>query len=182
MLSAGFTAGFTLVSWGVVTWVQNRPFTLLFAGGVAPARQLLVGLSAGLVVSVLTTWIGLKAPVLERLRGAIRAILSRVRPRGWDLVFVSVGAGWGEELFFRGVLQGYLGIWWTALLFALLHGFVVWGRWSGALLTAYVFAAGVGLGYLCEQAGLAAAMWAHALYDWVTLCGYVRYWKKSAPV
>lgn len=180
LLSAALTAGLTAVSWGVVSWARKEPLAALFEGALSLRAQVVWGLAVGLVVAAVTTWIGLKASFLEQLRVVVREVLDQVRPTAWDLVFVSAGAGWAEELFFRGVLQGYIGLWLTALVFALLHGFVLRLSWPGLLLTLYVFAAGVGLGYLYEQVGLAAAMCAHAVYDLVTLCGYVYDWKNTA--
>jgi membrane protease YdiL (CAAX protease family) len=178
-LSALFTLVLTLVSWGVTAWLQDRSFGSLLLQGRPPGVQLLYGLAVGLGVSIVTTWVGLRVAFLEKLRRIIREVLEEVRPRMGDLLIVSVGAGWGEELFFRGVLQGYVGIWWAALAFALLHGFIVRLSWGGLLLTAYVFAAGVGLGFLCEHVGLLAAISAHAAYDFVSLCGYVYDWRRA---
>ena len=179
LLSLLFTLVLTLVSWGVAAWLQHRTFGTLLLTGRPPGMQLLYGLAIGLGVSVVTTWVGLRVAFLERLRRVIREVLEEVRPRTGDLLVVSLGAGWGEELFFRGILQEYVGIWWAAVAFALLHGFLMRLSWGGLLLTAYVFAAGVGLGFLCEHVGLLAAMCAHAAYDFVSLCGYVYDWRRA---
>ena len=73
----------------------------------------------------------------------------------------------GEEVFFRGLLQGWIGIWWSSLLFALLHigpdkRFVSW--------PILAFVASLVLAGLFEYSGgvLAPAV-AHALVNFVNL-------------
>ena len=72
---------------------------------------------------------------------------------------LSCAAGIAEELFFRGMIQSFAGLWWTALIFGLLH----------ALTPAYfVIATAIGLyfGYLYEVTGnLLIPMVSHAAYD-----------------
>lgn len=88
-----------------------------------------------------------------------------------DLALISVAAGVGEELLFRGVIQGSLaraigpgaGLAVTAALFGLLH----------PVSTAYVLIAGLLGGYLglvwMLSGNLLTAVVAHALYDFVAL-------------
>ncbi|RKY22336.1 MAG: CPBP family intramembrane metalloprotease [Planctomycetota bacterium] len=80
-----------------------------------------------------------------------------------DLLLVSLAAGVGEELLFRGVLQPLWGLWPTALVFGLAH----------ALTPAY-FGLAVGMGLLlgwlsAHTGGLFAPMAVHAVYDAVAL-------------
>ncbi|MEN3971141.1 CPBP family intramembrane glutamic endopeptidase [Sphingomicrobium sp. XHP0235] len=91
---------------------------------------------------------------------------------GWPtILLVSASAGIGEELLFRGALQGWLAsevpLWLAivgpALLFAVLHPF-------SRAYVAYAFVIGCFLGALYWWTGsLLAAVIAHALYDVVAL-------------
>ncbi len=87
-----------------------------------------------------------------------------------ELLLLALLAGFGEEIFFRGVLQQETGIWVASLIFGVLHGpskdfwpLALWAAVMGALL-----------GFLYESTGnLVVPAVAHAVYDGVALV-YVR--------
>jgi membrane protease YdiL (CAAX protease family) len=98
-----------------------------------------------------------------------------------DLALISVAAGVGEEMLFRGVFQAALGRWlgaawgWgaTSVLFGLLHPITPGYILLAALLGAY-------LGALWSLSGnLLTAMVAHALYDFFALWYLLR--KQTRP-
>jgi uncharacterized protein len=88
-----------------------------------------------------------------------------------DLALLSVAAGVGEEMLFRGVFQGVLSRWlepglgWGAasLLFGLLHPIT-----PGYILIASVMGAYLG-GIWLWNGNLLTVMIAHALYDFIAL-------------
>jgi uncharacterized protein len=96
-----------------------------------------------------------------------------------DLALISLMAGIGEEMLFRGVLQPrfqhWFGIWWgltaTSLLFGLFHPITPAYVVLAALMGAY-------LGWLQMLTGnLLAVIIAHALYDFLALTILLRLWK-----
>ena len=111
-------------------------------------------------------------PVLRRISDELAPHLvdnARVR----DLVLVSVLSGVGEEVFFRGALQPFLGITLTSLLFGAVHvgpdrRFLVWTLW--ATLAGFLF----GFLYLLTG-GLLAPITAHTLHNAATFL----LWKRS---
>ncbi len=84
-----------------------------------------------------------------------------------DSLIVALVSGIGEEVFFRGLLQDWIGIWWSSLLFALLHigpdrRFVSW--------PILAFMASLVLAGLYEHSGnVVAPVVAHALVNFVNL-------------
>jgi hypothetical protein len=102
------------------------------------------------------------------------ATLFERAPAG-SVALVSVLAGLGEELLFRGVIQGWLEGWigaWPALLFAS----VLFGAAHAVSLAYGILAAVIGLylGWLYQHTGnLAIPMIVHALYDWVAIRYYL---------
>ena len=88
-----------------------------------------------------------------------------------DLVLMSLAAGVGEEMLFRGVFQGVLGRWlgpglgWgvASLLFGLLHPITL-----GYILVAGMMGAYLG-GVWWYNGNLLTVIVAHALYDFIAL-------------
>lgn len=133
------------------------------------ADGLLLGMAAAVPVA-LVVLLMMSGPVsrLGWVQNSMDRILKRLRaPFGLsirslgavDIVLLSLAAGLGEELFFRGMLQSFVGVWWAALVFGLLH----------ALTPVYFFMAtaiGLYFGYLYEATGnLLIPMVSHATYD-----------------
>jgi hypothetical protein len=86
-----------------------------------------------------------------------------------DILFISFCAGAGEELFFRGAIQPWLGIWLTSLVFILLHGYLHPKNKSLFIYGIVLCIISAGFGYLMEYAGLYAAITAHFFIDVVLL-------------
>jgi uncharacterized protein len=109
--------------------------------------------------------------------GALRYVCRMiVRPlfehvQVWHILVISLLAGLGEELLFRGVLQPLIGLPLASVVFGLVHvggrGFVGYGIWAACI--------GALFGWLMVQTGgLLAPIVAHAVYDALALA-YVRY-------
>jgi membrane protease YdiL (CAAX protease family) len=94
-----------------------------------------------------------------------------------DLLGISLLAGLGEEMLFRGVLQGAFTTWFNvwvgvavaSLLFGVLHSITVTYAVLAAVMGAYL--SGV---FLCADRNLLAVIIAHALYDFVVLLWLLR--------
>jgi len=170
-LAAALFAGLTLLAWlGLVLQGKGLIETLLF--GKPLGRQVAIGLTLGAAISGLGLWIAFAFDWFRGYRNVVRGVYAEIQPTSWDLIYIALGAGWSEELFFRGMLQPLVGIWIAALLFWLVHGAFSLRHWGINLYGVSVFTAGVGLGYLFEATGLVAAMCAHFALDLVTLVGF----------
>jgi membrane protease YdiL (CAAX protease family) len=107
--------------------------------------------------------------VYEFLEGAIFPLVRQASLA--ELLLGAAMAGFSEELFFRGLLQPWIGLPAASLVFGLLHGpsrelwpLAVWATGAGALL---------GLVYSATENLLLPTL-VHALYDAAALL-YVRY-------
>ncbi len=137
-----------------VRWGLDRPVTGLAAGLAV----------AGLLAAANYRWLHAPTGVFTRVRTAVDEVLvptfaSLSTPQ---IVAVSIAAGVGEELFFRGWLQAVVGWLPASLAFGLAHvagarmlAFGVWATGMGAVLGGLAIGTG----------GLLAPMTAHACYD-----------------
>lgn len=93
--------------------------------------------------------------------------------RWYDLLLVALVAGIGEELLFRGVLHPKIGIWWSNILFGLVH-FVT----PTYALTAGLI--GVYMGWLLDTSdNILAPILAHGLYDFLAFLVIAREVRKN---
>lgn len=176
LLGVGFEGGFVGVAF-LLGWLLGQPplerFEWSLAGAAAGIAACLPML---LVAAVLLRWpVGPLGSIKQFSEGIIRPLFAPCNLL--DLGLISLLAGLGEEMLFRGVLQPvFVGRWgfWPGLaaasvLFGLLH----------PITPAYIglaAAVSVYLGYIFEASGsLMAVVVAHALYDFVMLVYLVRH-------
>jgi hypothetical protein len=117
----------------------------------------------------------------EPMRRLVNLVEERITPylagaSAWGIVLLSLLAGIGEEVLFRGVIQAGLAEWlpaWLAVgIVALLFGVAHWVTMSYAVFATLI---GVYLGILFLVTGnLLAPVVTHALYDVVALTVLVR--------
>jgi membrane protease YdiL (CAAX protease family) len=102
-------------------------------------------------------------------RLVVRPLFGQLRL--WQIALISLLAGLGEELLFRGVLQPFIGVVAASLVFGAVHvggrSFVGYGAWAATI--------GLFFGGLAVwTGGLTAPVVAHAMYDALALA-YVRF-------
>jgi membrane protease YdiL (CAAX protease family) len=161
-----FEIGLVLIA-ALVGWIfvsEPFPFEL---------RYDLEALTWGVVATIpwaaaavlLTSRFGRRVGFVGRIYEHLKHMLGRgIRDlRLEEIIILAAAAGIGEEVLFRGVLQGLAGIWITSLVFGALH----------ALTPAYfILATGIGLylGFLQDHTGnLLVPITVHWLYDCVAL-------------
>ena len=140
------------------------------------AEGLWVGVAAAIVLALANWYLLCRAPEVAGI-GAIRRLYEEnLKPafgglQVLDLVAISIAAGIGEELLFRGVLQSEVGLVLASLVFGLLHtggsGTLAFGCWVAVM-------GGVLGGLAIWTNGLLAPIVAHAAYDAAALA-YIRW-------
>lgn len=133
------------------------------------SRDILIGLASAVPISI-TIYLLMAGPIsritwIQRAMSQINEKLYLPFGRSirsltiFEIVLISCAAGIGEEIFFRGMMQSFIGVWWAAVVFGLLH----------ALTPAYFIiatAVGIWLGLLYQFSdNLLVPMVAHAAYD-----------------
>lgn len=141
-----------------------------FDHGYSAGYQISFGGLAGCLAAVVIMFLAVRPPVSGVLKDfyIVKAI-SEVEFTPFDRIQLSLFAGVGEELLFRGAIQPLLGIWITSIIFIGIHGYFKFKSAGHLLFGSLMFGLSVLLGYLFENAGLIAAMSAHAVYDVIML-------------
>lgn len=166
--------GFPLLGVTIVGFVEDNPYNFNWFWEMIWWQQLLLGGAAGTAAGFLA-WGLISTDFLKPTLEKYGNLIGKMNLNNSEIIFLSICAGFGEEILFRAVLQQYWGIWITALVFVAIHGYldprnmrmVVYG------LTMTIIIAGVG--YLYEYSGLLAAAAAHTMIDVVLfkkLSGY----------
>jgi membrane protease YdiL (CAAX protease family) len=173
---------------GAIAWVADVPLASLLrpeSGWVAAVGY---GILATMpMVPLLVAMLMCQWRPIAWLRRLVSRFVQQLFGRAplWQLAVVSLAAGFGEEVLFRGAIQPLavsytspsLGVAIASLLFGLVHA---------ASWTYFWLAAGVGayLGILAQWRGeIVSAMVAHALYDFVALTLVARgYFQRHRPL
>lgn len=143
---------------------EYRTILRMFDSDINLFLQIVLGVLLGAVFGAIA-WQMVKSnymrPVLEKYGQVVKSLkLNFVM-----ILFLSFCAGVGEEFFFRGVLQDYLGVIITAVIFVLIHGYlnpfdkIIFTY--GLLMTAII----VAVGFLDVYFGIISAMSAHMMID-----------------
>ncbi len=140
--------------------------------GQPTAAQIGWGVAFGLAISVPSTVVVVFVPLFSSLRRQLLDLVSRLDLDALNPLWISLSAGIGEELLFRGALQPILGIWWASFIFTLAHfrsGEFYSMNWQKLIYAASVFIAGLFLGYVFLEIGLIAAIVTHTIVNVVSL-------------
>lgn len=161
----------------VIYLVQERSLRDVVFGPQDPVVQLGAGLGAGLLIGLLALSL-IRRPEMPQLDERFARRIGERVTRWQDRLFLSVCAGVGEEIFFRGALQHWLGIVPTAVVFVAIHGYLD-PRDRRMLAYGLFLTLGMcGLGLLARSMGLFAPMVAHAVIDVVLFGQLVRTYRR----
>jgi membrane protease YdiL (CAAX protease family) len=147
-----------------VPWIHPRPW-LALGPAAALAVSTGVGLGAGAAVVAATRLSVASFSWAQRLHLDLRPIAHGLRP--WQIALIAGFSSLGEELLFRGLLQPWLGLLPTAVLFGVLHQLPGPTRW---VWVSWALAVGLLLGTIFAATGsLLGPVIAHALVNAVNL-------------
>lgn len=156
--------GFGLLGYWIIENYLHASFGAVMAGSQPVWLQALTGLAFGLISSIIA-WKIIETPVLYQTREFFSKLIRNFNLTFPEILFVSVCAGIGEEILFRGAIQPFLGIWMTSIIFVAIHGYLNPFNWRLAVYGVYMTFVIAGIGYLKVNFGLAAAIAAHTMID-----------------
>ena len=156
--------GFPAMAWPILELYLETSFLSIFSSRIPRGLEIAFGLGYGLA-SGIAAWELVKMNFLTETRDFFSGLIGGLR-LGWaEIIFISLCAGIGEEVLFRGAVQPVLGIWITSVLFIAMHGYLNPKNWRISVYGLFMCPVIAGLGYLREELGLVAAISAHFMID-----------------
>lgn len=169
--------GFGLGGVLLIEWAQGDSLIRILEAGASPVIQILLGSGFGMLAGMVAMII-ITRPFFRKERDYYYQMIRRLDLGITGIVFLSLCAGIGEELFFRAGLQPLLGIWPVAILFVALHGYLHPKNWRLSIYGLVMTGVVAGFGYLFERAGIYSAMAAHAMLDLILFSAVFRKLKR----
>ncbi|MBL0126339.1 MAG: CPBP family intramembrane metalloprotease [Flavobacteriales bacterium] len=165
-------------AWLIVS-VQERSLVDLLIGSSPWYVQTIIGIIGGWLIAIGGWWI-ITRTWLEPVRVRYTNLIGPLLTGRWIQIIVSICAGVGEEILFRGCLQHWLGITLTAFGFVALHGYLNPRDLRVSAYGLYMSAAMIALGVVADHFGLIAPIVAHTVIDIVLIDRLVKDWRKRA--
>lgn len=166
---------------GVIAWFGSIPLMQLMWPDHVPLALVWGALATVPLLAILAATLWCRWKPIARLRHLVTRMVKQIFGEAplWQLAAVSLAAGFGEEVLFRGALQplvaGYtsptIGLCVVGVLFGLVHA---------ASWTYFCMATGVGFylgGLTLWREEILSAIVVHALYDFIALWCLMRRWK-----
>lgn len=166
----------------IIIYAQGGAIAAIIADGQPLYLQVGFGLAVG-AAAALAAMIGYYLQASKAHTKSVVDSYNRLDLTGWNPVWISMAAGFGEELLFRGALQPLLGIVFASLAFMLAHipAYQVKSFKVTTLIhAAGIFATSIFLALVFKFVGLIAAMLVHTLIDVVGLYA-IRRATRGAP-
>jgi hypothetical protein len=125
--------------------------------------SLAIGAGVGGALSLAILWLGRYLAPFRALEARLGEAVGPLTES--EILLIAMTSAIGEELLFRGALQDWVGPYFTALVFGLLHtgpGLKLWGVSAGVM--------GLCFGLMVEsRCGLLSVIVAHALVNFISL-------------
>ena len=152
----------------IILFFANKSFFELFQISLPQLYSIPTFISAGILFGLLVIWVT-ELPYFDRSLSKYRNLLVNLKLTRFDAYFLSFCAGFGEEVFFRGAIQPFVGVWITSIFFVAIHGY-----FSRKIFAMNIFAVGLTLficllGWAAKEFTLWHAIAGHFSYDLVLL-------------
>ncbi|MCW5908723.1 MAG: CPBP family intramembrane metalloprotease [Chitinophagales bacterium] len=161
--------GMSAIGIVLIHYLQQKGVRDTMLGGKKYYLQLLAGLFFGSLAALLGVLL-VNGRRFRSLRTFFEDMIGEINPSLFDILFYSFCASVGEEVLFRAGVQPLIGIWPTAVLFVLLHGYINPANINLTIYGLFLVAISAGFGYLFKFFGLFSAMVAHFVYDVSMFC------------
>lgn len=169
--------GFPFMAACIIVLFYEMPMLSVFESDTTFQEQIEIGFIYGFISSILALLI-IVQKFFRPERQFFQSLIQDMKLNFFDVLFFSFCAGFGEEIFFRGAVQLFLGIWITGILFVALHGYLNPNNLRMSIYGFFMVLVSIGFGYLKEYVGLISAITAHILID-IVLFSFLKISKLS---
>lgn len=156
--------GFSGIGIALAWFVDGRTVHDIFQSRFPIITQILFGALTGWILGYLA-WLYVSMKHMDPVHTKYSDIFGNLRLKMRDVWFISLCAGVGEEILFRGAIQHWLGIWITSVIFIAIHGYLNPMSWRissyGVLMTAMIAL----LGWQSDYFGILTSISAHMMID-----------------
>lgn len=160
--------GFPLIGFIINYFFQDTSFWHQFESPFSLTYQIVVGIVYGVLAGFMC-WFVITSAFMRKSRIKYISVMREMNMSYFDIVFISICAGVGEEILFRGVLQDFLGIIITSVVFVAIHGYLKWNDWRISIYGVVMILVIVGIGIMFETMGVIAPAIAHTVIDIILL-------------
>lgn len=161
---------YVFFSFLIVRYWHEGGIATIFSSSLTVWMQLGIGSGAGIILAAVVYVVISFTPVNKVLSDySVFSALSSTKFSLFDNTQISLFAGAGEELLFRGAIQPLLGNTFTSIIFVGIHGYFKFRSPLHIAFGVMMFGLSYTLGFLFSSVGLISAMAAHAVYDLVML-------------
>lgn len=172
MMAMGMAIG-TLVFFGIggaalIVFVQERALAKVMSVHPSILIQIVAGLVGGTMLGLLAKFI-VSRPSMDTISMRYALLIQSLQTTRMDRFMLSLCAGVGEEIFFRGAIQWWFGIPLTAILFVAIHGYLNPKDVKLFMYGAFMTLMFMGFGWVANRYGLWAPIAAHMMIDVVLL-------------
>lgn len=168
---------FPLLAAIVIYFFLDVSFVDILTIGEPLKVQLLKGMIYGLISASVALWL-VQLKVLKKATDYFIGMFKNLKLTYVDIVFFSLCAGIGEEIFFRGAIQPLLGVWLTAFIFIAIHGYLSFTDLSINIYGSMMVVIVAGFGFLTLKYGIWAAIMAHFIFDVIVFI-YIKWYNQK---
>lgn len=158
--------GFPLLGFLVYLIFEEESFLTVFDLDNVFYWKSLLGIIHGTILGFIALWIS-NTKLINDATKKYQHIIDSMDINFFIALFLSLCAGLGEELFFRGVLQNYFGIWITAIFFVAIHGYLNPKNWKLSLYGIFLVFYSASLGFFKEEVSIWFSIYSHMFFDLV---------------
>ena len=162
---ATFTlVGFSLIGLVIIHFFVDQDPLEILKGHMGFGIQSVVGIVFGLLAALLAHFI-ISRNWMKEVRAKYAGLIGPLKLGFWEIIYISICAGIGEEVLFRGAIQPLLGVIFTAVVFVALHGYLNPKDARISVYGFYLVLVMIAIGVICDQIGIVSSMIAHTVID-----------------
>jgi membrane protease YdiL (CAAX protease family) len=167
-MAAATVVGMPLIAWIIAISLPDFDYASYIIGRANGIIYLPVGIGFGIAAGYAAQFMVSRKFMLSAT-GKYVDMFGQLRLSAGEILFISICAGFGEEVLFRGAIQPHLGLGITSVLFVGLHGYLSFVNWRISLYGLFMTAIILLMGWSVEHVGLLPAIAAHTFIDVILL-------------